>query len=446
MKEVTSSAKLLGILSISILILSMPFVPSAKAGSFDFIHIADMNVTLPEGGGILTIARSFGLIVNTDASNITSEDLDDLSFTFTPSVSGFYLSIRTENWSFYSPITPNEAVGSISPDIPSASGFNLLSDLIEGGETFRNIAPASISSVGVDRVMGNNYEGEVLFDITMELTGERISFQIRANMLLGTHSVEVTSASRHSSSCSAGGTTGSGDNIEVAPEDCLSGVVGGTPVTVTFDQVNVGGCTTLCTSTLGASPPSGYELRGPSREYEITTTAELETGSNIEVCINYGSGYCDENNLKLFHKENGQPWEHVTSSIDTVDNIICGDVQSFSTFGIFGPSSGAGPVIDKIRPRSRERGKNIRIIGYNFGETQGDGEVRIGKRKHYNDPALGMGKHLHRVRLWSPTKIKVRLSKRVVRKKWEGTRKYVWIEKDCKKSNYKRVTILAPSP
>jgi len=104
-----------------------------------------------------------------------------------------------------------------------------------------------------------------------------------------------------------------------------------------------------------------------------------------------------------------------------------------------------GPVIDKLRPRSRERGEIIRLIGTGFGDEPGDGEVRIGRRKHYDDPALGKGKRLNKIKLWSPTKIKARLSKDVVPEAWEGTKKYVWIEQNGQKSNYKKVAILTPS-
>ncbi len=133
------------------------------------------------------------------------------------------------------------------------------------------------------------------------------------------------------------GNTPPGTDVPVEPEDCPEGTVGGTPVTLTFDQVDVGGNTTLCTSPTGPPPSSGFKLIPPPTYYEINTTATY-TG-NIQVCINYGNDYPNENQLKLFHKSEGQPWRDVTSlPLDTENNIICGIVDAFSVFAIFAPA------------------------------------------------------------------------------------------------------------
>jgi hypothetical protein len=134
------------------------------------------------------------------------------------------------------------------------------------------------------------------------------------------------------------------------PEDCPGGVVGGTPVTITFDTVTVGGDTTLCTSPQGPPPPSGFRLGNPPVYYEIDTTATYL--GNIEVCIDYsGITYGNENGLKLTHKKEGEPWRDVTSSLDTQNNIICGIVDSFSLFAIFAPiddSPSVGGIAEPI--------------------------------------------------------------------------------------------------
>ena len=67
--------------------------------------------------------------------------------------------------------------------------------------------------------------------------------------------------------------------------------------------------------------------------------------------------------------------------------------------------------------------------------------MRIGRRAQAEDPRLGKGKLLDRVKHWSNTKIGVRLK---VNNTWEGKHRFIWVEKAGKKSNYKKVEIPAP--
>jgi hypothetical protein len=124
------------------------------------------------------------------------------------------------------------------------------------------------------------------------------------------------------------------------------------------------------------------------------------------------------------------------------------DGQFTDTFGLYEVHvyrwKTGSPFIDRLKPRRRLRGQRMTIVGANFGRDVGDGEVRIGRRRHYEDQALSRGRRLDSVKLWSPAEIRVVLSKSAVPKKWEGTKKYVWIEKEGEKSNCKKVTILAP--
>jgi hypothetical protein len=97
--------------------------------------------------------------------------------------------------------------------------------------------------------------------------------------------------------------------------------------------------------------------------------------------------------------------------------------------------------IKKLKSRSVARRGRLKILGVHFGNAQMDGEVRIGKAADYYDPFLGKGRLLDRIKNWSDTKVVVRLK---VPARWEGKKKFVWIEKDGMKSNYKKVEILAP--
>ncbi|MEE8155543.1 MAG: hypothetical protein V3T53_11375 [Phycisphaerales bacterium] len=106
-----------------------------------------------------------------------------------------------------------------------------------------------------------------------------------------------------------------------------------TPVTVTYDEVTEPGNTTLETSSEGPPPPAGFKVGNPPTYYELQTTATF-TG-DVEVCIDYsGLSFGNESALKLFHFEDGE-WVDRTSFLDTVNDIICATVSSFSLFAIF---------------------------------------------------------------------------------------------------------------
>lgn len=124
-----------------------------------------------------------------------------------------------------------------------------------------------------------------------------------------------------------------GDDIAIEPVDDTTGT---TPVTITFDQVTEEGTTSLVTLPEGDPEPVGFKLGDPPTYYEITTTAEVS--GPIEVCINYsGVSYDNEDALRLYHYENGNPVD-VTTSLDTTNDQICGTVDSLSQFAMMEPA------------------------------------------------------------------------------------------------------------
>ena len=98
------------------------------------------------------------------------------------------------------------------------------------------------------------------------------------------------------------------------------------------------------------------------------------------------------------------------------------------------------PFIKKLNAKAVPLGRKFRIVGLNFGTSQDGAAVRIGKRAHYFG-GIGEGTVLDRVRVWEDGKIVVKLT---VRKKWVGLERFVWVEKDGSKSNFKKVLILGP--
>jgi len=149
-----------------------------------------------------------------------------------------------------------------------------------------------------------------------------------------------------------GTATPAGSNLAVQPTDAATG---NTPVTVTFDTVTEAGHTALRTSDSGTPPPIGFSLGNPPTYYELNTTA-LYAG-NVTVCINYaGIAFAEGTLPQLFHFEGGA-WVDRTSSLDTVSQIICASVSSFSAFAIFSAPvepTGLQPPLAALVPEGSE--------------------------------------------------------------------------------------------
>lgn len=124
--------------------------------------------------------------------------------------------------------------------------------------------------------------------------------------------------------------TPTGTNVSTQLTDPVTGE---SPATLTFSNVTQAGETTLTQSTSGPPPPSGFELGGASIYFDISTTAVFS--GPVDLCVAYSDAdVTDEANLKLFHYEGGA-WADVTTSLDTVNNVLCGQVTSFSPFAVF---------------------------------------------------------------------------------------------------------------
>jgi hypothetical protein len=84
----------------------------------------------------------------------------------------------------------------------------------------------------------------------------------------------------------------------------------------------------------------------------------------------------------------------------------------------------------------------LKIFGGNYGVAKEAGDsVRMGTKVDADDVTLGLGKEMTKIQNWSNTLIKVRVN---TPNTWRGKTKYVWVEKDGKKSNSKPLKILAP--
>jgi hypothetical protein len=105
------------------------------------------------------------------------------------------------------------------------------------------------------------------------------------------------------------------------------------------------------------------------------------------------------------------------------------------------------PFIYKLNPK-QVVDKNaapysvLKIFGGNYGIVQAAGDVvRMGTKGQANSLTLGLGKVMPKIKTWSNTLIKVRVT---APDAWRTKTKYAWVEKDGKKSNAKPLYILAP--
>lgn len=102
------------------------------------------------------------------------------------------------------------------------------------------------------------------------------------------------------------------------------------------------------------------------------------------------------------------------------------------------PTQPSGPVIDKIRPRSSDRGKIIRILGSGFGNDQGNSVIHFAKST--------LDSTSPKIKYWSDTKIRVRVPKYKCHwfKGKDFRRVKVWVTVAGVDGNEKRLPVFKP--
>jgi PKD repeat protein len=128
----------------------------------------------------------------------------------------------------------------------------------------------------------------------------------------------------------------------------------------TFDQVTQNGETVILPVAEGSAPvPHSFQVLGTP--YLITTTA---TFTSAHVCLAYnddGLSLQEEQALRLFHF-NDSEWKDVTdlNYPDTVNNLVCGNVTSFSPFAILYPTN-QSPVADAGQDQTVNEGDVVTL-------------------------------------------------------------------------------------
>lgn len=106
--------------------------------------------------------------------------------------------------------------------------------------------------------------------------------------------------------------------------------------TIDFSNVTGAGSTSVTSSNVSSvAVPADFEVSLPGGApvfYDVTTDATFS--GPVEVCFGYddsGMTPAEEANVKLLHEEAGT-FVDVTSSLDTLGNVVCGVVTGFSQF------------------------------------------------------------------------------------------------------------------
>ena len=176
-----------------------------------------------------------------------------------------------------------------------------------------------------------------------------------------------------------GENTPTGENIEV--EDPDSGVQ------ITFQDITDGGTTEIVVSDTGIDPPSGLNVSG--QYYDISTTAEF-TGI-LHLLIPYNETTVgDETILVLMHyNEVTGEWEEVPPcsehgiSVDTINNVIHGEVTGLSLFAIF--SDVGPPGVSLLSPEEDEALQDGILFSVDAYDFCGVVSVKITIQELYGD-------------------------------------------------------------
>jgi len=145
--------------------------------------------------------------------------------------------------------------------------------------------------------------------------------------------------------------TGSGVGVVVPFNGGTSSDLGGV---ITFSNVTASGNTSVTTGKTGPPPPANHEVIGfhghgivdhtlPVNPvyYEITTTASISGVHSI--CMAYDQTQLMPGLQPLLMHYGAAGWTNITSSVDTMNSVICGTTDSFSPFAIM-QSTSANPV------------------------------------------------------------------------------------------------------
>ena len=131
-------------------------------------------------------------------------------------------------------------------------------------------------------------------------------------------------------------TTAVGSNVATAAAGGIAQVGG---ITLRFSSVTTAGTTTVVSSGVGPAASNGLAIVGISGQphYWAATTSAVFSGA-VSVCIHYDPSDVvgTQSNVKLVDAAAG--FVDLTSSVDTINHVVCGSATSLSTFAVAEPA------------------------------------------------------------------------------------------------------------
>jgi hypothetical protein len=160
------------------------------------------------------------------------------------------------------------------------------------------------------------------------------------------------------SACAVAVNTPVGSVVVVKPRDdeCLS------PATLTFNNVVTEGFTSLTYADFCPDSPVGYLPCDPMVCYEFTTTASFT--KNVQICIKYDDETLagPEIDVRLLHYDTSlvtPDWSDITSSLDTLKNVVCGLADDLGKFQLAVIDPGVGVMETPPEPGALALFQNV---------------------------------------------------------------------------------------
>jgi parallel beta-helix repeat protein len=152
--------------------------------------------------------------------------------------------------------------------------------------------------------------------------------------------------------------TKTGKSVTVIPAD---------DVALIFENVTTEGSTTVNKTSTGPESPPNFKLLG--QYYDIKTTAVYSGKIQIRITYNDSSTTPQqEATLQLLHwNESTSSWDNITTYVDSENNVIYGETDSFSIFGVTGAS-----LTGDANGDLKVDGKDVAIVAKAFNTKPGD--------------------------------------------------------------------------